>query len=299
MKKVTKTRGGDLNTLGIEPTGEMYKLPGELWLVSKNNSQIRLGRDRPGGPETGKGAQPKGECGAIDLFCGAGPKDGVEALKSYVNPNFPHDAARVYISQRCDIDDYFKIQTTEKEIYGVARNRAAVGIKSDHVRLFATSHMKLVTGRPDAAGNVTNGLGGRVDGGGRIEFITGNNVENRSGGQAALQPVPLGDNLENLLIEILDVIQSLTTLTLNNTTYIQEVGSALVKHVHPNTPQPIPGVALVSPSAMAEVAPTLGKSMAQNTVGGELQKANIRIVNLNYLNPYAPEYILSAGVYTT
>tara|TARA_R100000152_G_C6671739_1_gene107883 strand:- start:255 stop:734 length:480 start_codon:yes stop_codon:yes gene_type:complete len=159
--------------------------------------------------------------------------------------------------------------------------------------------MKLVTGRPDAAGNVTNGLGGRVDGGGRIEFITGNNVENRSGGQAALQPVPLGDNLENLLIEILDVIQSLTTLTLNNTTYIQEVGSALVKHVHPNTPQPIPGVALVSPSAMAEVAPTLGKSMAQNTVGGELQKANIRIVNLNYLNPYAPEYILSAGVYTT
>ena len=55
----------------------------------------------------------------------------------------------------------------------------------------------------------------------------------------------------------------------------------------------------LSPSAMIEVSPTLAKSMTQNTVGGELQKANIRIVNLNYLNPYAPEYILSAGVYTT
>tara|TARA_B100001094_G_C18191164_1_gene807327 strand:- start:679 stop:1611 length:933 start_codon:yes stop_codon:yes gene_type:complete len=310
MKRVEKTEGGHSNTLAIEPLGEMFRLPGELWMVSKNNSQIRLGRDRSGPPHSGKGGLNQGQCGAIDLFVGAGPKNRGEAIAAgqspgdstgdfYINPNMPHDASRVYITERGDIDDYFKIQTSEHEMHGVARNRAAVGIKSDHVRIFATTHMKLVTGLPDSAGDVTNGLGGRVDGGGRIEFITGNNVENRSGGQAALQPVPLGDNLENLLVEILDIITSLTTLTINNTTYIQEVGSSLVKHIHPNTPQPIPGTALISPTAMIEVAPTLAKSMAQNTVGGELQKANIRVANLNYLNPYAPEYILSAGVYTT
>ena len=299
LTPIPPTEGGASNTLGKEEVQEVFKVSGEYYISSRNNSHIRLGRDRYGGPQEGAGAVKRGKCGAIDLWCGMGPKGSDDPnLSNFGNPNFTHDAARVYISQRCDIDSYFGI-AAGKELHGVPRDRSGVGIKADHVRLFAMNHMKLVTGNPDGEGTITNSLGGRVSGGGRIEFITGNNTEPRSGGQEALQPVPLGDNLENLLTEMLDVIDSLRTLVLNNTSYIQELARSLCSHMHADTPQPIPGSSIPDPSLISQMLPLLGKSMAQNTVGGELHKANVRIVNLNYLNPYAPEYILSAGVYTT
>ena len=158
---IPKQKKGYSNTYCPESILEIIKCSGEYYITSLNNSQIRLGRDRYGGPQEGKGGLDQGACGAIDLFCGAGPKGESDPdLTKYSNPNFTHDAARVYISQRCDIDDYFKI-THSNELHGISRNRSAVGMKADHVRLFAMSHMKLVTGIPDTDGEVTNSLGGR------------------------------------------------------------------------------------------------------------------------------------------
>lgn len=306
-KKITRYTSGRNNTYLNEPLREPKVVSGEYWISSDNNSHIRLGRDRYGGPHEGKGSLRQGACGAIDLFVGAGPKDergkpsSEETKKNYMNPDFINDSARVYISQRSDIDLYFGIESGNEKTS--TKNRSAIGLKADQIRVFAGQHVKIVTGKAAANGlgtdGASNSLGGAMNGGGRIEFIVGNNLQDRSGGQPALQPVPLGDNLENLLVEIIDLISSLRSIAGNNTKYIQEVASALVKHVHPNTPQPIPGVALVSPIAIAEMMPMFGKSLSQNTIGTELHKFNTKVVNLNYLNPFAPEYILSTGVYTT
>ena len=295
---------GHNNTSMPELSREMKITSGDRLLGCNNNAFIRLGRDRYGGPQEGKGALPQGQCGAIDLFVGAGTKSDTpeDKGKYYDNPNFARDAARVYISQRCDIDTYFGI-THGKELHGVPKNRSGIGIKADHVRLFARNHVKIVTGKATAEGfgrtGAPNSLGGASDGGGRIEFIVGNNVEPRSGGQAALQPVPLGDNLENFLIEMLDLISSLRSMVSNNTLYIQEIATGLCTHFHSDTPQPIPGASVPDPNLIGKMLPMLGKSLSQNTVGSELHKFNTKVINLNYLDPFAPEYILSDGVYTT
>ena len=302
--KIETYKDGSNNSRLTEPRREMKVTSGEYWIGSENNSYIRLGRDRYGGPQEGKGSLPQGQCGAIDLFVGAGANNDTPEDKEeyYNNPNFARDAARVYISQRCDIDTYFGI-THGKELMGPPKNRSGIGIKADHVRLFARNHVKIVTGKATAEGfgrtGAPNSLGGASDGGGRIEFIVGNNVEPRSGGQAALQPIPLGDNLENLLIEMLDLIGSLRSMVANNTSYIQEIATGLCSHFHADTPQPLPGVSIPDPTLIAKMLPALGKSLSQNTVGSELHKFNTKVINLNYLDPFAPEYILSDGVYTT
>ena len=302
MAKLETYEGGSNNSYLNEGLREPKVTTGEQWITTSNDSYIRLGRDRYGGPSEGYGGKPQGQCGAIDLFVGAvANRNDQNSKTNYMNPNFVGDAGRLYISQRCDIDTYFGI-TTGKEKTS-SKGRSGIGLKADHIRVFAGQHVKIVTGKSAANGygsqGAPNSLGGSSDGGGRIEFIVGTNTEPRPSGQASLQPVVLGDNLEKLLTEIVDLISSLRSIAGNNTKYIQEVGSALVKHVHPNTPQPIPGVALVSPIAIAEMMPMFGKSLSQNTVGTELHKFNTKVVNLNYLDPFAPEYILSSGVYTT
>jgi hypothetical protein len=302
--KIETYEEGANNSRLKEPRREMKVTSGEFWLGSEANSYIRLGRDRYGGPQEGKGALAQGQCGAIDLFVGAGVSTDTseDTAKYYNNPNFARDAARVYISQRCDIDTYFGI-TNGSELHGIPKNRSGIGIKADHVRLFARNHIKIVTGKAAAEGfgrtGAPNSLGGVSDGGGRIEFIVGNNVQPRSGGQAALQPVPLGDNLENFLIEVLDLISGLRSMVSNNTIYIQEIATGLCTHFHADTPQPLPGASIIDPGLIAKMLPTLGNSLSQNTIGKEINKFNQQVVNLNYLDPLAPEYILSEGVYTT
>ena len=298
---------GFLNSYLNEPLRESKVLSGENWIESGNDSYIRLGRDRYGGPSEGYGALAQGQCGAIDLFVGAAANrfgTDEDKEKSYMNPNFLADAGRIYISQRCDIDTYFGI-TSGTELTPT-EGRSGIGLKADQIRVFAGQHLKLVTGK--AAGNdfgsqgAPNSLGGPSDGGGRIEFIVGNNIEPQFEGPLViptLQPVPLGNNLESLLNEILSLISSLRSIVSNNTNHIQEVASALMGHFHTDTPQPLPGISTPSPQLIAKMMPLLGKSISQNTIGFELQKFNNKILNLNHLDPQGAQYILSSGVYTT
>jgi hypothetical protein len=298
---------GFLNTYLNEQLKEPKVLSGENWIQSENNSYIRLGRDRYGGPSEGYGSLAQGNCGAIDLFVGAAanrfgtPED---KKKSLMNPNFLADAGRIYISQRCDIDTYFGI-TSGTEMTP-PEGRSGIGLKADQIRVFAGQHLKLVTGK--AAGNgfgsqgAPNNLGGPSDGGGRIEFIVGNNTQPVLEGPftvPVLQPVPLGNNLEKLLKEIISLISSLRSIVSNNTSHIQEVAQALMGHYHTDTPQPLPGISLPSPNIIARMMPLLGKSISQDTIGIELQKFNKKITNLNHLDPEGAQYILSSGVYTT
>mgnify|MGYP003655544257 CR=1 FL=1 len=75
---------------------------------SKNNAYIVFGRDRHTRKgRVGYGGQGCTSSGMIDLVVGRGgptPKH-----QDVVGPNFFTDAARVYISQRADIDNYFNL----------------------------------------------------------------------------------------------------------------------------------------------------------------------------------------------
>ena len=305
--KYTVSDEGHNNSKLFELVQELKVTDGERIISSGNNSFIRIGRDRYGGPQEGKGSNPQGSCGAIDLFTGAGPKRLIkeEDMDKYLNPNFNTDGARIYISQRTDIDKYFGLANGVQ--LNNSNNRSGIALKADHVRVIGRQHIKIVTGKSYADGQGSagelNSQGGQSDSGGRIEFITGNNTDQKTiapldEGVDSLQPLVLGENLKDLLEEMLKIINSLTGIVLNNTSDLQSLSAGLTQHFHTGV-----GLGAIStfpdPGIIAKSIKTVGKSLTQQTVAGELEKFNIKTTNMNYLTDGAPVYILSNGVYTT
>jgi len=70
-----------------------------------------LGRDRPSDRTSGYGGSGDTGASSIDIVTGRfGDKtEPLSGEQVYVDANLKRDAARIYISQRADIDDYFKL----------------------------------------------------------------------------------------------------------------------------------------------------------------------------------------------
>ena len=155
-------------------------------LRGKNNAWIILGRDRRIGKGTGYGGRGHTRCGAIDIVAGLqgwDPKEGSttdpttgtltrgEADKSFGSMdkgNGVGDAARIYISQRTDIDDYFDICDGS---VGRSFADSAIGMKADSIRIMSRKGIKLITQENPPGRNSVDGKMDVVYG---IDLIAGN-----------------------------------------------------------------------------------------------------------------------------
>ena len=123
-----------------------------------------------------------------------------------MDKDLPGDAARIYISQRADIDDYFDICTGN---VGRSNADSAIGLKADSIRIMSRKGIKLVTGKNPPG---RNSLDGKLTETFGIDLIAGNRDVNT--GKLAklledndvdyLQPIPKGDNLVEALTEMVD-----------------------------------------------------------------------------------------------
>ena len=96
----------------IEPVPAYKRGPIDMVLENNRNASIVLGVDRNGSVTSGYGGRGGTQVGAVDIVAGRmGPyvqeHDVASGLPIEVNPNFKVDAARIYISQKSDIDEYF------------------------------------------------------------------------------------------------------------------------------------------------------------------------------------------------
>ena len=181
------TKGAGLNCDRIiEPVPQFDQASSEVVFKNENNAWMVLGRDRPFGKASGYGGSGGTACGMIDLVVGRPIKDSGKI----VNPNFISDAARIYISQRTNID---KNMGLCKGRVGMSTNASAIGIKADEVRIVARRGIKLVTGTDSR--NSHNNKAPTVLG---IDLIAGND-DGASGFLSALpwarpklQPIPKG-----------------------------------------------------------------------------------------------------------
>ena len=175
--------------------------PCEKVIKGKNDTWIVFGRDRTSNFSSGCGGKGMTQCGMIDI--GAGRLASVQSQRlkqgkplfdrtQKVNPNFSADAARIYITQKCDnIDEAFGFKKTRGPS---SKFKSAIGIKSDHTRIIARESVRIYAGKgrftvPETCSNgdeITNATG-------RIEFIAGNTNEDE------LQPIVLGDKLIKFL----------------------------------------------------------------------------------------------------
>ena len=120
--------------------------------------------------------------------------------------DFKNDSARIYISQKSNIDEYFDIPKINVKLGNTSipledsNNKSAVASKADVVRLIGRENIKLVTFHKGL-----NSQSKKTSDGG-IDIIAGCNALN-SDKTLSVQPMVKGNNLVQLLKEMIKMIE--------------------------------------------------------------------------------------------
>jgi hypothetical protein len=221
----------------IESNPEFRKLKGENIIKTPNNAYIVLGRDRPGqtiydlerdDPEedkSGYGGRGHTSSAAIDLVVGRkGPPEysGDPPGQNKVNPNFISDSARIYISQKTDIDENFDLLPGPGS--PATEAKSGIGLKADTIRIIGRESIRLVTMGPGTRTSFDSEI---VSTGG-IDLMAGNDDED-------MQPLVKGDNLSEALEAMVDLISDTAGIISGFLQHQMELDNALTTHFH-NSP---------------------------------------------------------------
>jgi hypothetical protein len=236
----------------INATGERVTQHGNSWIV--------LGRDRPASRASGYGGQGHTQASSIDIVVGRGAP--VPDHDANVDPSFSNDAARIYISQKTDIDDNFALRGTNRSVA-----KSGIGIKADAIRIIGRQGIKLTTSTRSG-----------------IEIMAGNDDE-------GLQPMIRGNNMVEALTSLEARFDELSSLILNFLKDQASYNSTIAAHTHiaPGLGAPTtPSIELVPAGINAAIA--TAEAMVDNFKGR--MNTNIGWHN-RYLNPASSKYICS------
>lgn len=208
-------------------------------IISNGNSYIVFGQDRKDLPGSGCGGKGLSHCASLDLvvgrkgFLAKSHDDGGEL--NFCNPDFTTDAARIYISQMSDPDDYFcpgsgKLAKGSLSETSTNSPRSVVGMKADVLRFVARENIKIIT-RSDTR----NAQGGCADAQDVSRFGINLIAMNDDEG---LQPMVKGYNLVDCLKAIMISINNLKTIAENGQKYQRQFNQAVMQHTHTEIAQP-------------------------------------------------------------
>jgi len=277
-------QGSGINNEFIpEPVPQFNQAGSEVVYKNNNNSWIVLGRDRPAGRASGYGGGGASGAGAVDICVGrmSGAKSG-PSTNTFVDPNFKSDAARIYISQKTDIDKNFELPRGN---VGLSTARSGIGIKADAVRIIGREGIKLVTG---VGTRETNSQGKKVELVKGIDLIAGNDDES---GNADLQPMVKGSSLVQAMKDMNERIDELNAIVYNFLDTQIKYNLIISSHTH-LTPTGIPTV----PPDTALLASGIWYG-ARQFIGSYIptypNKINIMLDEFNNLQPFGANWICS------
>lgn len=314
-KKISPQEGklGSNPLAGLDNTKIEEKQPiyasaeSEKEISGLNNARIILGRDRNHNITSGYGGLGHTRCGAIDLVVGLqgwAPDDGGRVdpktktwIASRADKNFgsmnndkPGDAARIYVSQRANIDEYFDI--CEGDV-GMSVADSAIGMKADSVRIMARKGIKLVTGKNPPG---RNSMGGKIKVIYGIDLIAGNRDEDtgkklptEGPRKPLLQPIPKGDDLADALEYLTDRIEGLNNMMSSMMWDMRNLANAaLTPRVGANAGGPI-SVTLLTSFGITNVLSNLQRYSADLS----LQRQGLQSFKTDYLSNGGANYINS------
>ena len=286
----------------LEPIPAYVQAKCEKVISGRNNTWIVLGRDRApspyGGRENAVGTADRTsgygmightQAGAIDIVVGrmspnpraVNDKDETIEVDPIFNVQATQygrvtDAARIYISQKTNIDKNFNLV---KGKVGDSIARSAIGIKADGVRIIAREGIKLVT-QTDSI-NSQGGAVTRIRG---VDIIAGNN-------DRALQPMVLGNNLTAALTEMANIVSALVGTTQACIENIAALDVALAQHIHVS---PFFGAAVPpSPDLAPQCIASLVNLVSVQSFSNASSKWNLSRFKLGYLSTGSPNSIRS------
>lgn len=280
-----------------ERKGNFYKLQNEKH-IKQGDSHIVLGRDRPSSPLSGYGGRGEAKANSIDIVVGRLSCVPVESNLNneplWVNPDFKNDAARIYISQKTDVDKNFDTQFGKS---GISSAKSAVAIKADDVRLISRSSVKLVT---HADTTDSRGLQNLEKVG--VDLIAGipydplNPERNRKLGLAQykddMQPIPKGNNLKEAFKDLANQLDQLAGVLSTFVNMQMEFNNYVTMHTHIENFYGLPGYPSKDlPGPNIE----MNFDVFEKTIG-DIMKFKMQYLNYfneTYLSTASPKYINS------
>ena len=199
-------------------------------VYKRGNSFIVLGVDRRSHIRSGFGGVNTTHCAAIDIVAGRLGRLAVSHFPDntpvQVNPNFKLDAARIYVSQKSNVDRYFGLKPGTVGSTSRKSPRSTVAIKADTLRFIARENIKLVT-RTDRQNSQGGALGKAITSGYGIDLMAMN--DDRPG---MMQPLVKGDNLKSCVHDVLAAIHDLRDIFLTFLDYNRQFQIQMVFHTH-------------------------------------------------------------------
>jgi hypothetical protein len=263
-----------------------YNTPAGATVYENQGAYIVLGQVPPGGIARGYGA--KGiPADSIDLVVGRGSssyKGKGPKPNSAVDNNFGTDAARIYISRLCDIDNDFGLASRPglAAKKGGLVGRSAIAVKADGVRIIGREGVKITTGKMQGGKfglkGEPNSLGGKISAPApKIELVAGNNYKH-------VQGVALGETTRDSLRELTSIVGEIWSAVFN-----MGITQAGLNGVLGVTPIPWHGPAVAT--AVQQQFSGVLASLYQT-------RTNLQFWNFNYLQASGKKYIVSRNVRT-
>tara|TARA_A100001515_G_C4576162_1_gene211435 strand:+ start:85 stop:1062 length:978 start_codon:yes stop_codon:yes gene_type:complete len=289
--KIVGFAGGDMRV----PTPLLIKAGNESVFPAERqnvNAQIVITRDRPNSIFSGYGGKGHQKCSTIDIVAGRVSslavttvlnEQGVEEAAN-VDPNFELDAARIYVSEKTDVDENFNLADVNKFVHE-SIGRSAVGIKADAVRIVGNEGVKIVTGVYE-----NNSRGGDATPAG-IVLVAMNDSEENS--VLEVEPFAKGKKLEACLYQLEKEVYRLNGLVNEFITAQKGINNLFAKHNHHN------GVTFTTLPCLNNFDQFSGdwrlKQRQIQLVNKKLdsQRDNLDRWNAVYLSPESKDYILS------
>ena len=256
----------------LEPWPKYIQSPCEN-VTQHGNSWIVLGRDRPASRTSGYAGMGHTQASSIDIVVGRGAP--VPDWKANVDPSFSNDAARIYISQKTDIDDNFALRGTNRSVA-----KSGIGIKADAIRIIGRQGIKLVTS-PRSGVQFSGATGAGID------VMAGNDDE-------GLQPMVRGDNMVEALSVLEERISELSALVLNFLKTQATFNTSITTHTHLATQAPI-GVIPTAPSIeLAAAGVNASLETAEAMIDNFKGRMNLNVNwHTKYLTSPSAKYICS------
>jgi len=231
-----------INNSHILEPNPSYNTGASEQVMSKGMAFITLGRDRPTDLTSGYGGAGNSHASTIDIVAGLGGILGREVNtqgeKVYTNKNPYMDSARIYVSQRTDIDENFGlVEGSDPNL----STRSGIAVKADGVRIIGREGIKLVTST-DAYNSQGIPIGGQVAG---IDLIAGNNTSVNK-----LEPLVKGDQLINALKELAELLRDLNGNCKGLLINIIDLHKDFAFHIHVTT---VPGAPTTPPNGGASL----------------------------------------------
>ena len=113
-----------------------------------SGARIVLTRDNHGHRATGLGGAGATKCEAIDIVAGSlSCAKEIKTSETQSRANFAEDGARLYLTERGDVNAYFA--TAKSETAGVSASskfKSGVGLKSDHTLIIGRERVRILAG---------------------------------------------------------------------------------------------------------------------------------------------------------